>query len=148
MAVLCTCIWCLQEISGLGKLVSKSTRARHVTKQKKTWINSENIPASQRCLATSISQTIPMTLSPNNNILEDQDYSNEENNMNDQQIEIVDNEDEDEEYNNNGEGNENIECEDFGLKLLQIKDKHNISEAAFNEILKVFEIPGITLYKL
>ncbi|POG63303.1 hypothetical protein GLOIN_2v1425800, partial [Rhizophagus irregularis DAOM 181602=DAOM 197198] len=35
-----------------------------------------------------------------------------------------------------------------GLQLLQIKDKHNISEAAFNEILKVFEIPGITLYKL
>ncbi|EXX72071.1 hypothetical protein RirG_072760 [Rhizophagus irregularis DAOM 197198w] len=115
-----------------------------------------------------------MTLSPNNNILEDQDYSNEENNINDQQIEIVDseeendnnieeehiydsetdeynngeNEDEDEEYNNNREGNENIECEDFGLQLLQIKDKHNISEAAFNEILKVFEIPGITLYKL
>ncbi|RGB23869.1 hypothetical protein C1646_676793 [Rhizophagus diaphanus] len=99
--------------------------------------------------------------------------------MNDQQIEIVDseeendnnieeehiydsetdeynngeNEDEDEEYNYIGEGNENIECEDFenlikGLQLLQIKDKHNISEAAFNEILKVFEIPGITLYKL
>ena len=35
-----------------------------------------------------------------------------------------------------------------GLQLLKIKDEHNISETAFNEILKVFEIPGVTLYKL
>ena len=35
-----------------------------------------------------------------------------------------------------------------GLRLLRIKDKHNISEAAFNEILKVSGIPGVSLYKL
>ena len=35
-----------------------------------------------------------------------------------------------------------------GLRLLKIKDRHNISEAAFNEILEVMEIPRITLYKL
>ena len=35
-----------------------------------------------------------------------------------------------------------------GLRLLKIKDQHNISEAAFNEILEVMEIPNITLYKL
>ena len=35
-----------------------------------------------------------------------------------------------------------------GLQLLRIKDKHNISEAAFNEILKVLGIPGVSLYKL
>ena len=35
-----------------------------------------------------------------------------------------------------------------GLRLLKIKDQHNISEAAFNEILEVMEIPRITLYKL
>ncbi|CAG8698428.1 15955_t:CDS:10 [Gigaspora margarita] len=35
-----------------------------------------------------------------------------------------------------------------GLKLYQIKDKHNMSEAAFNEILNVLEIPEISLYKL
>ena len=35
-----------------------------------------------------------------------------------------------------------------GLQLLHIKDKHNISEAAFNEILEVLNISGITLYKL
>ena len=35
-----------------------------------------------------------------------------------------------------------------GLQLLQIKDKYNISEAAFNEILEVLNISGIILYKL
>jgi hypothetical protein len=35
-----------------------------------------------------------------------------------------------------------------GLRLLKIKDQHNISERAFNEILEVMEIPHITLYKL
>jgi len=35
-----------------------------------------------------------------------------------------------------------------GLRLLKIKDQHNISEAAFNEILEVMEISRITLYKL
>jgi hypothetical protein len=35
-----------------------------------------------------------------------------------------------------------------GLWLLKIKDQHNISERAFNEILEVMEIPHITLYKL
>ncbi|RIB29743.1 hypothetical protein C2G38_1899036, partial [Gigaspora rosea] len=34
------------------------------------------------------------------------------------------------------------------LKLFQIKDKHNISEAAFNKIPKVLKIPNITLYRL
>ena len=34
------------------------------------------------------------------------------------------------------------------LWLLKIKDQHNISEAAFNEILEVMEISCITLYKL
>ncbi|CAG8581486.1 9727_t:CDS:2 [Racocetra fulgida] len=48
------------------------------------------------------------------------------------------------------ENEENIGLENLikGLKLFQIKDKHNMSEAAFNEILKVLEIPNITLYKL
>ncbi|CAG8575491.1 15796_t:CDS:2 [Funneliformis caledonium] len=35
-----------------------------------------------------------------------------------------------------------------GLRLLQIKDRHNISDTAFNEILKVLEIPGTSIYKL
>jgi len=35
-----------------------------------------------------------------------------------------------------------------GLRLLKIKDQHNISEAVFNEILEVMEISRITLYKL
>ena len=35
-----------------------------------------------------------------------------------------------------------------GLRLLKIKDRHNISETAFNEILEVMEISRITLYKL
>jgi hypothetical protein len=35
-----------------------------------------------------------------------------------------------------------------GLRLLRIKNKHNFSEVAFNEILKELEIPGVTLYKL
>ena len=35
-----------------------------------------------------------------------------------------------------------------GLRLLKIKDQHNISERAFNKILEVMEIPHITLYKL
>jgi hypothetical protein len=34
------------------------------------------------------------------------------------------------------------------FQLLKIKDQHNISEAAFNEILEVMEISRITLYKL
>ncbi|CAG8742770.1 4527_t:CDS:10 [Gigaspora margarita] len=35
-----------------------------------------------------------------------------------------------------------------GLKLFKIKDNYNISEAAFNEVLKVIEISEITLYQL
>ena len=35
-----------------------------------------------------------------------------------------------------------------GLRLFQIKNNYNISEAAFNEILKILKIPEITLYKL
>ncbi|CAG8534980.1 41600_t:CDS:2 [Gigaspora margarita] len=35
-----------------------------------------------------------------------------------------------------------------GLKLFRIKDKHNISETAFNKILKVLKISNITLYRL
>ncbi|CAG8746918.1 11521_t:CDS:2, partial [Funneliformis caledonium] len=35
-----------------------------------------------------------------------------------------------------------------GLQLLQIKDRHNISDATFNEILKVLEIPETSIYKL
>lgn len=34
------------------------------------------------------------------------------------------------------------------MQLLRIKDKHNISEAAFNEILEVLNISEVTLYKL
>ncbi|CAG8680219.1 17105_t:CDS:1, partial [Funneliformis caledonium] len=35
-----------------------------------------------------------------------------------------------------------------GLQFLQIKEKYNISEIAFNEILKVLEISDVSLYKL
>ncbi|CAG8671567.1 5709_t:CDS:2 [Funneliformis caledonium] len=35
-----------------------------------------------------------------------------------------------------------------GLQLLQIKEKYNISEIVFNEILKVLEISDVSLYKL
>jgi hypothetical protein len=35
-----------------------------------------------------------------------------------------------------------------GLQLLYIKDKHTISEQAFNEILEIFEISNISLYRL
>ncbi len=35
-----------------------------------------------------------------------------------------------------------------GLRLLRIKDRHHFSEAAFNEILEVLEIPGVTFYRL
>ena len=35
-----------------------------------------------------------------------------------------------------------------GLQLFQIKNKYNISEVAFNEILKTLEISGVTLYRL
>ncbi|CAG8828007.1 4160_t:CDS:2, partial [Gigaspora margarita] len=50
------------------------------------------------------------------------------------------------------ENKENIEFDILknlinGLKLYQIKNKHNMSEAAFNEIFKVLEIPEISLYK-
>lgn len=35
-----------------------------------------------------------------------------------------------------------------GLKLLRIKEKHNFSEAAFNEIIGLLEIPGVTFYRI
>ncbi|CAG8845425.1 14992_t:CDS:2, partial [Gigaspora margarita] len=35
-----------------------------------------------------------------------------------------------------------------GLQLFQIKNKYNISEAVFNEILKTLKISGVTLYRL
>ncbi|RIB15161.1 hypothetical protein C2G38_1972099, partial [Gigaspora rosea] len=34
------------------------------------------------------------------------------------------------------------------LQLFRIKNKHNISEVAFDEILKTLEISGVTLYRL
>ena len=74
------------------------------------------------------------------------------------EIEISEDENEEKENEENEENNEeeynrgyneNI-SEDLikGLWLLRIKEEHNISEAAFDEILKVFEISGISLYKL
>src|SRR5581483_1551941 len=57
--VLCTCVWCLQESNGLGQLVSKASRTRHINDQKKTWVNPSDIPAAPpRRLNTSISQQI------------------------------------------------------------------------------------------
>ncbi|CAG8856745.1 4647_t:CDS:2, partial [Gigaspora margarita] len=35
-----------------------------------------------------------------------------------------------------------------GLQLLYIKDKHTISDQAFNEILEIFNISNISLYRL
>ncbi|CAI2189593.1 9209_t:CDS:2 [Funneliformis geosporum] len=69
-------------------------------------------------------------------ISEEEDEENEENE-----------EDNEEEYNR--EYNENI-SEDLikGLRLLKIKEEHNISEVAFDKILKVLEISRISLYKL
>ncbi|CAG8478694.1 17058_t:CDS:2 [Racocetra persica] len=63
--VLCTYIWYLQESNGQGKLVSKSTHARHLLKQQNTWPNSQ-IPVQERHLVTPIfqnSSTIVLTLS-------------------------------------------------------------------------------------
>jgi len=45
--VLCTCVWCLQESNGEGKLVGKTTHARHIAKQKKTWASPTNMPTPQ-----------------------------------------------------------------------------------------------------
>jgi hypothetical protein len=61
--VLCTCVWCLQESNGLGKSVSKSTRIRHVAKQKNTWTNPKDIPVIQRHLVTPTSSITPITSS-------------------------------------------------------------------------------------
>ncbi len=45
--------------------------------------------------------------------------------------------------------NENISKELIkDLQLLRIKEEYNISEVAFDKILKIFEISGISLYKL
>ncbi|CAG8496275.1 7507_t:CDS:2 [Cetraspora pellucida] len=58
------------------------------------------------------------------------------------------NEERNEEDNN--ELNENINLENLfkGLRLFRIKNQHNISDAAFNEILKTLEISEITIYRL
>ena len=75
--VLCTCVWCLQESNGQGKLVGKTTRARHIAKQKKTWASPTNMPTPQRQLVTSVSQTMASLASLLDG--EDQDYSDHSN---------------------------------------------------------------------
>jgi DNA primase len=65
--VLCTCIWCLKESNGQGKLVSKATRTRHLAKQKKTWTNQNDVPTAQTRLITTISQT-PSIITPTTTI--------------------------------------------------------------------------------
>ncbi|CAG8497880.1 2345_t:CDS:10, partial [Gigaspora rosea] len=202
--VLCTCIWCLQELNYQSKLVNKSTRAKHSLKQKNTWPNPAQIPAQERRLVTSISQissTIALTSSAVSvvtlsEILErEKDYGvcnmddNEYNNEYNEEYNSKYNEKDDGEYNDeyNNEYNENSEkenekynekydnngyddkeyneedneeysdecSEEFdienlskGLRLFRIKNQYNISDIAFNEILKILEISEITLYKL
>ena len=218
--VLCTCIWCLQESNGQEKSVGKTTRARHIIKQNKTWTNPTDMPVLQRHLVTPISQTISIaspsisTIIPlltnitkeisNHNyekdinldffenmsekseetiseqsfsdeedqieVLEyeeneddDNEYDEEDNSNNDSDDNYNNNDERDNDNNNENEGDDegNIEEEDNkeydgeisedlieGLQLLKIKNKYNISEAAFNEILKVFKISKVSLFKL
>lgn len=79
---------------------------------------------------------------------DDNDDDNDEGDHNNNNNEGDDKGNNEEEENNkeyNGEISEDLIK---GLRLLKIKDKYNIPEAAFNEILKVFEISKVSLFKL
>ncbi|CAB5189613.1 unnamed protein product [Rhizophagus irregularis] len=79
---------------------------------------------------------------------DDNDDDNDEGDDNNNNNEGDDKGNNEEEENNkeyNGEISEDLIK---GLRLLKIKDKYNIPEAAFNEILKVFEISKVSLFKL
>ncbi|CAI2183217.1 16036_t:CDS:2 [Funneliformis geosporum] len=82
-------------------------------------------------------------------ILEDEKDKEDEIEISEEEDEENEENEEDNEEDYNREYNGNI-SEDLikGLQLLKIKKEHNISEAAFDEILKVFEISRISLYKL
>ncbi|CAG8842567.1 18592_t:CDS:2, partial [Gigaspora margarita] len=202
--VLCTCIWCLQDSDNQGKLVSRSTHARHLSKQKKTWPDSTDMPVQQRHLVTPISLAVASTLSSssaiptmpllynsqdgnNQKYVESNNFESHKNAMkeifdeNSESKYEYDNEKDSKNYNDeynyeyNGKDNEeysekcneeyseeynedidkefdseyvNFENLFKGLQLFQIKNKYNISEAAFNKILKTLEISGVTLYRL
>ncbi|CAG8693590.1 6618_t:CDS:2, partial [Funneliformis mosseae] len=108
-------------------------------------------------------------------ILEDEEESDEGNQssyimsdelFNEDQLEVLEDKEKDDEGNQDShiiydelfnedqlevlEDEEDDDEEDLikGLRLLQIKDRYNISDAAFNEILKVLEIPETSIYKL
>ncbi|CAI2172614.1 14356_t:CDS:2 [Funneliformis geosporum] len=93
---------------------------------------------------------------------EDNDDDNEDSHIifdeifNEYQFEVLENDDDDDENNEeinkeekNHEYNDKI-SEDLikGLRLLQIKDRHNVSYASFNKILKVLEYPKSSIHKL
>ncbi|CAG8642442.1 45451_t:CDS:10, partial [Gigaspora margarita] len=76
------------------------------------------------------------------------EYNNEYNEEGDEEYSEKHDEEYSEKYNEEDidkEFNKNLFK---GLQLFQIKNKYNISEAAFNEILQTLEISGVTLYRL
>ncbi|CAB4416311.1 unnamed protein product [Rhizophagus irregularis] len=79
---------------------------------------------------------------------DDHDYNDNEGNDNNNNNKGDDEGNNEEEENNKEYNGEILEDLIKGLWLLKIKDKYNIPEVAFNEILKVFKISKVSLFKL
>ena len=123
--VLCTCVWCLQESNGEGKLVGKTTRARHIAKQKKTWASPTNMPTPQWQLATSVSQTMASLASLL--VGEDQDHNDHNDHYNEEFASM---------YDVNPEFSRDIEIDEVEMQ------RYLLSEELHREDIDQFENKG------
>src|ERR1051325_9601782 len=134
--VLCTCVWCLQESNGLGKLVSKATRTRHIANQKKTWINPTDIPSvPPRRPNTSISQAALITSGPTLTMPLVPLPININNNHNEEFVNIdEENPNHDEEFININDTNPEIEKQfNDNDSILEISDEEEEDKESDNE---------------
>ncbi|CAG8717592.1 3392_t:CDS:1, partial [Cetraspora pellucida] len=159
--VLCTCVWCLQGTNGQGKLVSRATCARHLTKQKKTWPKSTDMPTIQRQLATPISTLLPVQTyldkdnCDNNKLtnIRDEESSNESNeSLEVQEGDIIS----EESSNETDDLVESLDVQDGSImseessnetvdlvELLDVQDGSMMSEESFNETDNLVELLDI-----